>query len=223
MLFGMKKKIMKPNFKLATTKAYETLMLNHLPLPIDPYKIKLKNIKIHITSMQDWSKKYNIPLNLLTQDGLYNEGYNEWHIKNGIVYAIIFYNDEIESKERKRFTIAHEIGHIVLKHKGFSTINEKEADTFAAQLLLPHCILAELVKRGKNITETYLTEKFGLSKEAAHISKMQVGKKMSAGVENEFEDIILELYKDFINSETYNSKYRYYEEDLEMDRIRSTW
>ena len=52
---------------------------------------------------------------------------------------------------------------------------------------------------------------------------MQVGKKMTAGAENEFEDILLELYKDFINSETYNSKYRYYEEDLEMDMIRSTW
>ena len=223
MLFGMKKKIMKPNFKLATTKAYEILMLNRLPLPIDLYKIKFENTKIHITSMQEWSKKYDIPMESLTQNGLYNEGYNEWHIKNGIVYAIIFYNDEIESKERKRFTIAHEIGHIVLGHKGYSEVNEKEADAFAAQLLLPHCILEELIKRGKNVTESYLTENFGLSKEAARISKMQVGKKIIAGAENEFEDIILELYKEFVDLETYNAKYRYYEEDLEMDIIRSNW
>ena len=214
---------MKLNFKLATTKAYEILMLNRLPLPIDLYKIKFVNTKIHITSMQEWSKKYDIPMELLTQNGLYNEGYNEWHIKNGIVYAIIFYNDEIESEERKRFTIAHEIGHIVLRHKGYSEINEKEADAFAAQLLLPHCILEELIKRGKNVTESYLTEKFGLSKEAACISKMQVGKKITTGAENEFEDIILELYKEFIDLETYNAKYRYYEEDLEMDIIRSNW
>lgn len=219
----MKKKIMKPNFKLATTKAYEILMLNRLPLPIDLYKIKFENTKIHITSMQEWSKKYDIPMESLTQNGQYNEGYNEWHIKNGVVYAIIFYNDEIESKERKRFTIAHEIGHIVLRHKGYSEINEKEADTFAAQLLLPHCILEELIRRGKNVTESYLTEKFGLSKEAASISKMQVGKKITAGAENEFEDIILELYKEFIDLETYNAKYRYYEEDLEMDIIRGNW
>lgn len=222
MLFGMKKR-MKPNYNLATTTAYQTLIYNNIPLPINPYKIKLQNIKIKILSMQDFSRRFNVSLEELTQNGSFNEGYNIVQIKNGIKKATILYNEDILSSERKRFTIAHELGHIVLGHNEHSEKNEKEADTFASQLLLPHCILEQLVKYGKPVTEIYLKEKFGLSNEAAHISKLQVGKKINSNAVNELEDIILTMYKDFINIETYNTKYRYYEEDEEMESIRNNW
>ena len=222
MLFGMKKR-MKPNYNLATTTAYQTLIYNNIPLPINPYKIKLQNIKIKILSMQDFSRRFNVSLEELTQNESFNEGYNILQIKNGIKKATILYNEDILSSERKRFTIAHELGHIVLGHNEYSEKNEKEADTFASQLLLPHCILEQLVKYGKPVTEIYLKEKFGLSNEAAHISKLQVGKKINSNAVNELEDIILTMYKDFINIETYNTKYRYYEEDEEMESIRNNW
>lgn len=214
---------MKPNYNLATTTAYQTLIYNNIPLPINPYKIKLQNIKIKILSMQDFSRRFNVSLEELTQNGSFNEGYNIVQIKNGIKKATILYNEDILSSERKRFTIAHELGHIVLGHNEHSEKNEKEADTFASQLLLPHCILEQLVKYGKPVTEIYLKEKFGLSNEAAHISKLQVGKKINSNAVNELEDIILTMYKDFINIETYNTKYRYYEEDEEMESIRNNW
>lgn len=214
---------MKPNYNLATTTAYQTLIYNNIPLPINPYKIKLQNIKIKILSMQDFSRRFNVSLEELTQNGSFNEGYNIVLIKNGIKKVTILYNEDILSSERKRFTIAHELGHIVLGHNEHSEKNEKEADTFASQLLLPHCILEQLVKYGKPVTEIYLKEKFGLSNEAAHISKLQVGKKINSNAVNELEDIILTMYKDFINIETYNTKYRYYEEDEEMDSIRNNW
>lgn len=214
---------MKPNYNLATTSAYQTLIYNNIPLPIDPFKIKLQNIKLKILSMQEFSTRFNVPMEELTQNGSFNEGYNIVQINKGIKKATILYNEDIISKERKRFTIAHEIGHIVLGHKEHNENNEKEADTFASQLLLPHCILEQLVKSGKAVTEIYLKDKFGLSKEAAHISKLQVGKKINSNAVNDLEDIILTMYNDFIIAETYNTKYRYYEEDLEMDMIRSTW
>ena len=47
---------MKPNYSLATTLAYQTLIYNNISLPIDPYKIKLQNTKIKILSMQDFHK-----------------------------------------------------------------------------------------------------------------------------------------------------------------------
>lgn len=222
MLFGRKKR-MKPNYSLATTTAYQTLIYNNIPLPIDPYKIKLQNTKIKIISMQEFSKRFNIPLNEMTQDGLCDDGYNIVKKKNGIMQATILYNEDIISNERKRFTIAHEIGHIALGHLEYSLSNEKEADVFASQLLLPHCLLEQLVKFGKSVPESYLKEKFGLSNEAAHISKLNVGKKMSSNAGNNLEDIILTMYKDFINTETYNTKYRYYEEDEEMELIRNSW
>lgn len=222
MLFGMKKR-MKTNYNLATTAAYETLIYNNMPLPIDPFKIKIQNTKVKILSMQEFSQKFNVPMEEMTQNGLCNEGYNIVEIKNGVRRATILYNEDIISNERKRFTIAHEIGHIVLGHKKHSINNEKEADTFASQLLLPHCVLEQLVKLGKSITETYLKDKFGLSNEAAHISKLHVGKKINANAVNDLEDIILTMYKDFIDTETYNTKYRYYEEDEEMETVRNSW
>lgn len=59
------------------------------------------------------------------------------------------------SRERQRFTIAHELGHIVLGHVGkFPLINrepspndnqvETEANTFAFRLLAPACVFHEL-------------------------------------------------------------------------------
>lgn len=57
---------------------------------------------------------------------------------------IIFYDDTI-AESYQRFTIAHEIGHIVLNHFNSSNhVNdEKEANMFAARLLMPLCILYE--------------------------------------------------------------------------------
>lgn len=63
----------------------------------------------------------------------------------------IIYKD-IDSKQRCRFTLAHELGHIFLGHKltnGYNMrtfvtskpIKEQEADIFASRLLSPACVL----------------------------------------------------------------------------------
>lgn len=223
MPFGMKIFKMKPNYNIATTKAYEILIYNNLVLPIDPYKIKIENVKLKIISMQEYSKLYNFSLDELTQEGILQDGYNATEKRNGVTAALILYNEDIESNERKSFTIAHEIGHVVLGHTEHCEKNEHEADTFAAQLLLPHCILEELVRCGKKVNEFYLKQKFGLSNEAAHISLKQVGNKILKNAKNEYEDIILNLYKNFIDIETQNCKYRYIEEDELQELERNNW
>lgn len=63
----------------------------------------------------------------------------------------IFYNPEVMDK-RKRFTIAHELGHIMQGHldtrhmlnrepEESDTPEEQEANMFAARLLAPACVL----------------------------------------------------------------------------------
>lgn len=64
---------------------------------------------------------------------------------------IIFYDDTVKNKGRIRFSIAHELGHIALKHINVTSImprregshskEEQEADIFAAELLMPQCLL----------------------------------------------------------------------------------
>lgn len=67
-------------------------------------------------------------------------------IFDGSVWNIVY--DSNANLGRIRFTIAHEIGHIVLRHRpesdGQTDELELEADLFAARLLAPICILQEL-------------------------------------------------------------------------------
>ena len=68
---------------------------------------------------------------------------------NGVPHVFV---SSAVSPERRRFTIAHEIGHIILGHVGkFELINrepsptdnpiEREANVFASRLLSPACVL----------------------------------------------------------------------------------
>ncbi len=61
---------------------------------------------------------------------------------------IIFYNDT-RTKQRKRFVLAHELGHILLNHfengnRNFTDEQEEQANIFASRLLAPACVLHEL-------------------------------------------------------------------------------
>lgn len=71
-------------------------------------------------------------------------------ITDGTLWYIVY--DDTNSKQRIRFTIAHELAHIFLGHELISgyharTINkskpevETEADVFASRLLAPACVI----------------------------------------------------------------------------------
>lgn len=83
--------------------------------------------------------------------------------------SIIGYNDD-KHLHRKRFTVAHEIGHLVLGHtqKNYEhterSLEETEANQFAAELLMPLEILKEDLRTIKNVKE--LAKKYIVSEEA---------------------------------------------------------
>ena len=119
---------------------------------------------------------------------------------------IILTKNEI-SIPRKRFTVAHEIGHIMLKHVGqYELINrepgsndnpiEREANMFAARLLAPACVLW-----GCNVKTAAEIEKLcGISKQAAeyrmaHMRELYARNKflispLERQVYNQFHDFI---------------------------------
>ena len=70
--------------------------------------------------------------------------------------GVIFYNDKFPHKERQRFSLMHEVGHIVLNHVGESSDNEKEADLFAGNILAPRSVIWHLhFNSVKDICETF--------------------------------------------------------------------
>ncbi|WP_062712320.1 ImmA/IrrE family metallo-endopeptidase [Streptococcus halotolerans] len=91
---------------------------------------------------------------------------------------ILLYNDTIDSKERIRFTIAHELGHYVLKHneKTDKTILsrysltdkeynrfETEANFFAKHLLVPFPVLGNYVMFFHRMDADFIRSVFNVS------------------------------------------------------------
>lgn len=78
---------------------------------------------------------------------------------------------------RNRFTISHEIGHLILGHScddynnPKSKLNEKEADLFAGELLVPKNFLKEDYKKNTNLD--LLSKIYCVSKEVLTIKLLK--------------------------------------------------
>lgn len=100
---------------------------------------------------------------------------------------------------RQRFTIAHELGHILLHHFNSNLSNEyieKEANMFAIRLLAPTCIIKEL-----NInTVDQLAKTFNISAEAANyrLKRMQILNKRNKFYTNDLEIQLINQFKNII-------------------------
>ncbi len=89
-------------------------------------------------------------------------------VRHGGQYLVLF--DEGQAcAARRRFTLAHELGHILLTHAGVDAEREeREANAFAAALLCPAAALHFLVARDGGWPEAdALCAIFPLSREAA--------------------------------------------------------
>ena len=58
---------------------------------------------------------------------------------------VILYNARASSIRRQSFTLAHEVGHIYLDHQDDSPDNERQANAFAAELLLPQVLASKFL------------------------------------------------------------------------------
>jgi Zn-dependent peptidase ImmA (M78 family) len=126
-------------YKNVRNAAWQVLIDNHITtLPLDitqvihHYDIILrKNSLVHLLSESESGKT-------VVKDDIW----------------VIVYDDALEH-DHKRFTVSHELGHILLGHpltpdKSIRTFDrskprvESEADMFASRLLAPACVLKEL-------------------------------------------------------------------------------
>lgn len=147
-------------YKNARNAAWQCLIDYKITeLPVKPSRIaRAAGIKVVKNSDVHELKPYESGSSTLEDD--------KWYI---------VYDDE-NTKQRCRFTIAHELGHIFLGHelkKGYHTRKfdiskpsvEQEADVFASRLLAPACVLWALDIH----TATEISELCDISKSAAQI------------------------------------------------------
>lgn len=88
------------------------------------------------------------------------------------LYGEIFYNDNFPHKGRQRFTLMHEIGHIIFEHSGETQENEDEADAFASNSLAPRI----MIHKYRCETSDQIHEIFGLSYDASNRALMDYRK-----------------------------------------------
>lgn len=105
---------------------------------------------------------------------------------------VIYYNDENCGPQRQRFTIMHEIGHIVLEHEESNDETESEANFFARNALAPLPIVID-----SDITDLFdISNTFDISLECADIVLRTLGKRLHSSY-GELKDYEIELLKMF--------------------------
>lgn len=120
------------------------------------------------------------------------------------------------SKERKRFTIAHELGHILLGHVGkYELVNrepspsdnpiEQEANVFASRLLAPACVLWGC----KVISANQISELCSISLTAAEyrFKRYQVLLKRNKFLISPLEQSVYKQFKQFIQDHQQDACY----------------
>lgn len=136
-------------------KLFEKLIINRFPF--DCFEI-CKQLEFVVVPYSKLSEKKRNMLNICSEDGCHVL----WETNKDEFVNVIYYNDCMPGC-RIRFTIMHEIAHIILDHTEHSELAESEANYFAKYALAPPPLVYKLH------IEDYveLAEKFDLSYECA--------------------------------------------------------
>lgn len=148
-------------------------------LPVNPSAIaESLDIRVVPLSQQDVAK------------GL--SGALHWHpSEDGTSQQLLCRYNKEESKERQRFTIAHEIGHFASGHLDDSRVMfrdktevftkrvydplEAQANRFAAELLMPESLVKTSIQRDGMTTLNQLAKRFGVSESAMRWRLVNLG------------------------------------------------
>lgn len=163
-------------------------------LPISPEEAA-RRVGIKLVSYRTMTEVYDI-----STVGLYTKS------RLGFSFCedgrfVIAINECSCGERRRRFTIAHEIGHCVLGHllRESSHESEREADRFAAELLAPICVLRECgIKHAEEISRLC-----GISMAAAEICL----KRLLSGEKTPDEKEIVARFSVFISEYRKSAQY----------------
>lgn len=198
----------KPNYRLAEREAYRILLKSGLNrLPINTKKICRMFPDLELMTYSEFIVKWGISIEEVCE-WLESDEAACMYWKEIDKYMII-YNEKFGTKERLRWTLAHELGHYILKHHKktnkavFSRSSlseqeyemfEKEADCFARSLLAPPSILSALKKF--NVKD--LSEWCSLSKKASLNTYRFFNKGIIMGRRYNPNDRLINQFKDYI-------------------------
>lgn len=127
-----------PDYDRAATLAYRCLVkLNVTQLPVRPLAILRKCRNTVVYTYQQAAEFLHI------DEAEFERKYGDadaFTIRGGEQYVVCY--REGGNPARLNFTLAHELGHILLHHQEDATADEAEANCFAGHLLCPEPVVA---------------------------------------------------------------------------------
>lgn len=197
------------NYKHARDAAWQMLIDCHVTsLPVDV--AQLCATKGYVLRSYKAGRKAIEAIGLAGQCEIVS-GFTYYH--NGVYY--IFYDDSC-SPGRQRFTIAHEIGHIILVHLmdgQYTVINrepgpqddpaETQANQVAARLLAPACVLHALGVT----TANEISQLCGISQQAAEFraARLRVLNQRDKFLTSPLERKVFDQFKPFLEARSRQS------------------
>ena len=134
-------------------------------LAIDVMKLRYDK-EIHFRSMQNFCATTRTTMEELNRSSDTRDGLTLRRKRGDGQLYLVLYNEAAGSLRRRNFTLAHEIGHIYLEHADDGDEQERQANSFAAQLLLPGILVERLIRQGP-LTAGDLCDIFFVSRQAA--------------------------------------------------------
>ncbi|OTN86585.1 hypothetical protein A5819_003435 [Enterococcus sp. 7E2_DIV0204] len=201
-----------PNYAEAQKLAYETIQNSaQKELPVSIKKLIRTFPKLHLQKYSVFAKQRKLSFEEVLLFTNSEEGCL-WMRSDGTY--LILYNDYIKNSGRIRFTLAHELGHYIMKHneKSGKTILpryslsddehdlfEKEANYFAKRLLAPIPLVDLYVANWKKIKANCIEFAFDTSHTlASYVIKDLNKRRQNANIIREGHPMV-DYFIDFIN------------------------
>ena len=185
-----------PDYHRAARLAYRTLLklrINKLPVDILGICKRCKNT--NVMTFREADKEFPDYSGFLIGGGPSESAFTMKAEIEAIKWNFILYNDDMmyNSVQRLRFSLAHELGHIVLGHKDeHSFICEAEANCFAQHLLCPAPVV-EAMNLCDDSKIFLFSKVFGVSRSVA---KIVLGNKhLLSDVDSDMQQGICDLFR----------------------------
>ena len=188
-------------YKEARNKAWETLLACGIrSLPVDLGEIA-DHYGFKVVTYSDTALTQLFREDVLQGDGFIIQNKSEKQI---------FINDKIHNRYRRRFTLAHEMGHGILQHEmavvhyrnsetdSQTDVQELQANVFARDLLMPATVLAALdIHTPEEIMQLCHVSRQSAEIRAKRMEELYRRKKFNT---HPLEKQVRELFNDFIKS-----------------------
>lgn len=187
---------------------------NIIPIPIKKITRAYKDIRLIPYSLHMKLNNYNYEQMVYFSKTI--DAFTDYHIK--LKTYVIYYNDintEIINSNRYRWNIAHELGHVLLRHHTITNKArifrnslsdeeynelEEEADYFASLLLVPYAALHEFIREPYDIQYYCDISKAAANRRFYNYNRWK--QHMKTNISDFYDVSIFKHYYDFIYRKT---------------------